>query len=211
MASRSPTGPVTEMLSSTSSIGSATIAALRRSRTTEKASYRLHRRLQFRAKIEDAQGPRTLRVHLQTMDFGAGSIHHGFNPSNAGTKHLTLRLKNRSPVSARRSWVKRFDIDDWTCRFRVRFIAEYACPSVKKPVFALFNMVGVHVELLRQSRQRLLTSDRGERQPGLESRAVITTRSSRHGLPCSPHLSRSQAKIPFIPAAQFSRASFPLT
>ncbi|KAB1119980.1 hypothetical protein F4V90_31255, partial [Neorhizobium galegae] len=41
----------------------------------------------------------------------------------------------------------------------------------------------------------------------LESRAVVPARSSRHGLSCSRHLSRSQAEIPLVLAAQISRAS----
>ncbi|RWX22850.1 hypothetical protein EHI43_34945 [Rhizobium leguminosarum] len=38
---------------------------------------------------------------------------------------------------------------------------------------------------------------------------MVPARSSRHGLSCSRHLSRSQAEIPLIPAVQISRASSP--
>jgi hypothetical protein len=36
---------------------------------------------------------------------------------------------------------------------------------------------------------------------------MVPARSSRHGISCSRHLSRSQAEIPLIPAVQISRAS----
>ncbi|TBF69442.1 hypothetical protein ELG61_30125 (plasmid) [Rhizobium leguminosarum] len=36
---------------------------------------------------------------------------------------------------------------------------------------------------------------------------MVPARSSRHGISCSWHLSRSQAEIPLIPAVQISRAS----
>ncbi|ASX09094.1 hypothetical protein CA696_028840 (plasmid) [Escherichia coli] len=65
----------------------------------------------------------------------------------------------------------------------------------------------MHVELLGQFHQRLLTSDRGERHFCLESRAVVPARSSCHGISCSRHLSRSQAEIPLITAVQISRAT----
>ncbi|WP_246721480.1 SDR family NAD(P)-dependent oxidoreductase [Rhizobium leguminosarum] len=65
----------------------------------------------------------------------------------------------------------------------------------------------MHIELLGQLHQRLLTSDGGERYLRLESRAVVPARSSCHGISCSRHLSRSQAEIPLILAVQFSRAS----
>ncbi|PUB59389.1 hypothetical protein DB728_38680, partial [Rhizobium leguminosarum bv. viciae USDA 2370] len=55
--------------------------------------------------------------------------------------------------------------------------------------------------------QRLLASNGGERHFCLESRAMVPARSSRHGISCSWHLSRSQAEIPLIPAVQISRAS----
>ncbi|KAB2790809.1 hypothetical protein F9K87_23040, partial [Brucella anthropi] len=41
----------------------------------------------------------------------------------------------------------------------------------------------------------------------LESRAVVPARSSRHGISCSWHLSRTQAEIPLIRAVQISRAT----
>ncbi|PQZ25503.1 hypothetical protein CQZ93_15625 [Ochrobactrum vermis] len=36
---------------------------------------------------------------------------------------------------------------------------------------------------------------------------MVPARSSRHGISCSRHLSRSQAEIPLIPPVQISRAS----
>ncbi|PQZ25438.1 hypothetical protein CQZ93_15225 [Ochrobactrum vermis] len=39
---------------------------------------------------------------------------------------------------------------------------------------------------------------------------MVPARSSRHGISCSRHLSRSQAEIPLIPPVQISRASSPL-
>jgi len=44
---------------------------------------------------------------------------------------------------------------------------------LKQLVFPLFDLVGVHIELLGQFHQRLLTSDGGERHFCLESRAVV--------------------------------------
>ncbi|PQZ25475.1 hypothetical protein CQZ93_15450 [Ochrobactrum vermis] len=58
-----------------------------------------------------------------------------------------------------------------------------------------------------QFHQRLLASNGGERHFCLESRAMVPARSSRHGISCSRHLSRSQAEIPLIPPVQISRAS----
>src|SRR5690606_35961408 len=65
----------------------------------------------------------------------------------------------------------------------------------------------MHIELLGQFHQSLLTSDGGKCHLRLESRAVVPARSSRHGISCSRHLSRSQAEIPLIPPVQISRAS----
>jgi len=75
---------------------------------------------------------------------------------------------------------------------------------LKELVFPLFDLVGVHVKLLGQFHQRLLAPDGGKRHLCLESRAVVPARSSRHGLSCSRHLSRSQAEIPLILAVQIS-------
>ena len=66
-------------------------------------------------------------------------------------------------------------------------------------------MIGVHIELLGQLHQRLLAPDGGKRHFRLECRAVVPARSSRHGLSCFRHLSKSQAEIPLIPAVQISR------
>jgi len=103
--------------------------------------------------------------------------------------------------------VQCFDIDGWTRRFRLRFITENACRPFKELVFRLFDLVGVHVKLLGQFHQRLLTSYGGERHFSLESRAVVPARLSRHGLSCSRHQSRNQAEIPLILAVQISRAT----
>src|SRR5690606_5148459 len=103
--------------------------------------------------------------------------------------------------------VQRFDIHGRTRWFRPRSIAEDACRPLKKLVFPLFDLVGVHVELLGQFHQRLLTSNGGECHLCLESRAVVPAGSSRHGLSCSRHLSRSQAEIPLILAVQISRTT----
>ncbi len=72
-------------------------------------------------------------------------------------------------MSVRLFWRAAFDIDGWTCRFRLRFIAENACRPIKELVFPLFDLVGMHVELLGQFHQRLLTSDRGERHFALKA------------------------------------------
>jgi hypothetical protein len=45
------------------------------------------------------------------------------------------------------------------CRFGLRFIAENACWPLKKRVFPLFHLVGIHVELLGQFHQRLLSAN----------------------------------------------------
>lgn len=39
---------------------------------------------------EDPEGPRTLRMHLQMLDFPARTIQTQSAPANAGTKHLGL-------------------------------------------------------------------------------------------------------------------------
>ncbi len=44
--------------------------------------------------------------------------------------------------------MKRFDIDGWTRRFRLRFLAKDARRPLKELVFPLPDLVGVHVELL---------------------------------------------------------------
>src|SRR5690606_13824444 len=103
--------------------------------------------------------------------------------------------------------VQRFDIHGRTRWFRPRSIAEDACRPLKKLVFPLFDLVGVHVELLGQFHQRLLTSNGGECHLCLETRAVVPAGSSRHGLSCSRHLSRSQAEILLILAVQISRTT----
>jgi len=103
--------------------------------------------------------------------------------------------------------VQRFDIDGWPRRFRLRFIAENAGRPLKELVFPLLDLVGVLVKLLGQFHKRLLASNGGERHFCLESRAMVPAWSSRHGISCSRHLSRSQAEIPLIPAVQISRTT----
>ncbi|ABA04554.1 integrase, catalytic region [Nitrobacter winogradskyi Nb-255] len=51
----------------------------------------------FGRRLKTLKAPHTLRVHLQTMDFRARSIHHRSNPSNAGTEHLGHRLIKSQP------------------------------------------------------------------------------------------------------------------
>ncbi|AJC82179.1 hypothetical protein IE4803_PB00122 (plasmid) [Rhizobium etli bv. phaseoli str. IE4803] len=50
----------------------------------------IERPLQLRALAQDIEGPHALRVHLQTMDFGARSFHHRSPPSSAGTKRVVV-------------------------------------------------------------------------------------------------------------------------
>src|SRR5690606_31722848 len=103
--------------------------------------------------------------------------------------------------------MKRFDINGWPCRFRLVLITENAGRPLKELVFPLLNLVGMHVELLGQFHQCLLASNGGKRHLCLESRAVVPAWSSRHGISCSRHLSRSQAEIPLISAVQISRTT----
>src|SRR5690606_6988398 len=70
---------------------------LRRSRTTPNSSRKLRRRLQLRPPPQDTEGANALRVHLQTMDFRARTIHHRSNPPNPGTKHLLPTAAQNSP------------------------------------------------------------------------------------------------------------------
>jgi len=51
----------------------------------------------------------------------------------------------------------------------IRFITENACRSLKELVFPLFDLVGMHIELLGQFHQRLFAADGGERHFCLES------------------------------------------
>ena len=44
--------------------------------------------------------------------------------------------------------MKGFDIDGWSRRFRLGFIAKNACRPLKELVFPLFDLVGMYVELL---------------------------------------------------------------
>jgi len=59
--------------------------------------------------------------------------------------------------------VQRFDIDGWTGRFGLGFIAENACGPLKELVFPLLDLIGMNVELLGQLHQRLFASDGSER------------------------------------------------
>ncbi|CDI12122.1 protein of unknown function (plasmid) [Agrobacterium pusense] len=77
----------------------------------------------------------------------------------------------------------------------------------KQLLFALFDRVGVHVELQGHFYQRLRTSDSGKCHVCLKSRAVVPARSSCHDFSYSRHLSRGQAGIPHILDVQITRAS----
>lgn len=92
-------------------------------------------------------------------------------------------------------------------RFRLRFITENGCRPLKELVFELFDLVGMHVELLGQFHKGLLVPDGGECHFCLEEPAVVPGRSSRHGLCCSRYLRRIQAESPPILAVQISRAN----
>src|SRR5688572_27313580 len=59
------------------------------------------------------------------------------------------------------------------------------CPVEKLP---LGNLVGMNVELLCQLGQRLLALDGGQSHLRLESRCVVPTWSSRHGLSCAARI-----------------------
>lgn len=97
-----------------------------------------------------------------------------------------------------------FDIDGWTRRFRLRFIAETPVAPSRSWSFHCLIWLACTSNCWDNSNQRLLAPDGGKRHLCLESRAVVPARSSRHGLSCSRHLSRSQAEIPLILAVQIS-------
>src|SRR5450631_1729152 len=68
---------------------------LRQSRAAQIASRQLHRRIQFRSPIEDAEGTDALRVHRKSMDKRAPTIQNRLYASDAGTNRLArpgLRL-----------------------------------------------------------------------------------------------------------------------
>lgn len=69
------------------------------------------------------------------------------------------------------------------------FPAEHACHSLKEVVFPLFDLVGVHVRLLGQFRQRLLASDGSKYHLRVENGALVPARSSCHSISGFPHLS----------------------
>ena len=48
----------------------------------------LRRRLQLREAAQNPQGPHTIRIHLQSLDFKPTQIQNQPAPANAGTKHL---------------------------------------------------------------------------------------------------------------------------
>ena len=62
--------------------------SLRQPRPARSSPPGLRLSLQFRPAPEDPQRPHALRVHLQALDFRAGTIHPRSNPPNAGTKQL---------------------------------------------------------------------------------------------------------------------------
>ena len=66
--------------------------SLRSTRSARNTPCRLHQCLQLRSAAEDPEGPHSLRVHLQMLDFPARTIQTQSAPENAGTKHLGSRL-----------------------------------------------------------------------------------------------------------------------
>src|SRR5262245_19550685 len=61
---------------------------LRSTRSARSSPCRLHHRLQLRSAAEDPEGPHTLRIHLQMLDFPARTIQTQPAPANAGTTQL---------------------------------------------------------------------------------------------------------------------------
>jgi hypothetical protein len=69
--------------------------------------------------------------------------------------------------------MQRLHVDRWCGSLGLRFGPEHAGGPVKKLAAPLRDLVGVHVELLRQIGQRLLALDRRQSDLRLESRAVV--------------------------------------
>jgi hypothetical protein len=81
-----------------------------------------------------------------------------------------------SPISAQTKFVagvKCFDIDCGRRRIGFRFSAKDTGSPFKQLILPLPNLVGMHIELLSQRRQRPFASHRGKRHLRLESRAVV--------------------------------------
>ncbi|QRF68637.1 transposase (plasmid) [Ponticoccus alexandrii] len=57
-------------------------------RSAAHTSLRRHGSLQFRPASQDPRWPHTIRIHLQGLEFRAGSIHPKSDPPDAGTEHL---------------------------------------------------------------------------------------------------------------------------
>ena len=74
------------------------ILPLRQPSTAPCAPQRLRRRLQLRQTTQDARGPHGLRIHLHMLAKGTRSIYSRSDPSNAGTKQLTLPAGPRHEV-----------------------------------------------------------------------------------------------------------------
>ena len=74
-------------------------------------------------------------------------------------------------------------------------------------ILPLLDLVGVHIELLRQFRQRLFAPERRQRYFRFESRAVVPAGSLCHGLSSARQTCRQWAEKPLNPGVQFFRAS----
>jgi len=77
---------------------------LRSTRSARSSPCRLHHRLQLRSAAQDPEGPHTLRIHLQKLDFPARPIQTQPAPANAGTKQLVLVLGIRLCPRRFRRW-----------------------------------------------------------------------------------------------------------
>jgi hypothetical protein len=86
-------------------------------------------------------------------------------------------------------------------------IPKDAGSTFKQLILPLTYLVGMHIKLLSQFRQRLLAPDSGKRYFGLEGRAVVPAGSLRHRLSCSRQSCRVQAKNPLNIGVQISRAT----
>jgi len=75
--------------------------------------------------------------------------------------------------------VQRLHIDRGLCRLRFRLAKSTGSPF-QQLILPLPDLVGMHIKLLRQFRQRLLAHHGGKRHLGLECRAVVPARSLRH-------------------------------
>src|SRR4051794_37244489 len=81
--------------------------------------------------------------------------------------------------------MERFDVDGRYTWLGLGCRPEYRGSSFEQQRLPGRDLVRMDIELLRQFGQRLLALDGGQSHLGLESRAVIPARSSRHRLSCS--------------------------